>query len=257
MSTRNALQSMWDGGGVARGAWCAAPSSVTAEVVASTGYDYVCIDMQHGAIGYSDAVPMLQAISGRGATPIVRVGANDPAAIGRVLDAGALGVVVPMVGSAEEAARAVAACRYPPRGGRSYGPVRAAAVIGSRDVRDLEQVLCAVMVETREGLDRVDEIAGTEGVGAIYVGPSDLALALGLPPAYEHDEPAHQEAIERIREACDRHGIIAGIHCDGGAMAARRVEQGFRMVTVVNDLATLRAGVTAELAAATAAPAAS
>ncbi|SOD98985.1 HpcH/HpaI aldolase family protein [Blastococcus haudaquaticus] len=248
----NTLQALWDAGGAVRGAWCAAPSSVTAEAVASVGYDYVCLDMQHGAIGYADAVPMLQAVSGRGATPIVRVGANDPAEIGKVLDAGALGVVVPMVGSAEEAARAVAACRYPPRGRRSYGPVRAATVFGSRAVADLEQVVCAVMVETEEGLDRVDEIAGTEGVSAIYVGPSDLALALGLPPAYEHDDPAHQQAIERIREACDRHGVIAGIHCDGGAMASRRLQQGFRMVTVVNDLVTLRNGVAAELAAVTA-----
>ena len=248
----NPLQTIWNEGGVVRGAWCAVPSSVSAEAVASVGYDYVCVDLQHGAIGYSDAVPMLQATSGRGATPIVRLGENDPAAIGRVLDGGALGVIVPMVGSAEEAARAVAACRYPPRGRRSYGPVRAATVIGSRAVADLEQVMCAVMVETKEGLDRVDEIAATDGVDAIYVGPSDLALALGLPPAYEHEDPAHQEAIERIREACERHGVIAGIHCDGGAMAARRLQQGFRMVTVVNDLVTLRTGVAAELAAVTA-----
>ena len=251
MSSTKTLQSVWAAGGVARGVWCAAPSSVTAEAVAAVGFDYVCLDMQHGAIGYSDAVPMLQAISGQGATPIVRLAANDPAAIGRVLDAGALGVIVPMVGSAEEAARAVVACRYPPRGRRSYGPVRAATVMGTRAPRELEQVVCAVMVETEEGLERVDEIAGTDGVDAIYVGPADLSLALGLPPAYEHEAPAHREALERIRAACERHGIIAGIHCDGGAMAARRLQQGFRMVTVANDLVTLRAGVTAELAAAT------
>ncbi len=245
----NTVKSAWKAGRATVGAWLSIPSSYSAEIMAHQGFDWLCIDMQHGAIGYTDAVPMLQAIGGQGATPIVRVRANDAAVIGRVLDAGAMGVVVPMVGSAEEAARAVAACRYPPRGGRSYGPVRAATVMGSRAVGELEQVMCAVMVETKEGLDRVDEIAGTEGVSAIYVGPSDLALALGLPPAYEHDEPAHQEAIERIRDACDRHGVIAGIHCDGGAMASRRLQQGFRMVTVVNDLATLRAGAAAELAA--------
>jgi 4-hydroxy-2-oxoheptanedioate aldolase len=254
VGSSGSLQAIWDGGGVVRGAWCAAPSSVTAEAVAAVGFDYVCLDMQHGAIGYTDVVPMLQAIGGHGATPIVRVRANDASVIGRALDAGALGVVVPLVGSADEAARAVAACRYPPRGGRSYGPVRAATVMGSRAVGDLEQVMCAVMVETEEGLERVDEIAGTDGVDAIYVGPADLSLALGLPPAYEHDEPVHQEALERIRDACERHGIIAGIHCDGGAMASRRLQQGFRMVTVANDLAAMRAAVAAELAAATTGP---
>ena len=254
MGLTGSLQAVWNGGGAARGAWCAAPGPVTAEAVASAGFDYVCVDMQHGAIGYSDAVPMLQAISGQGVTPLVRVRANDAALIGRALDSGAVGVVVPMVGSAEEAARAVAACRYPPRGGRSYGPVRAAAVMGSRAPEDLERVVCMVMVETREALERVDEIAGTDGVSGIYIGPADLSLALGLPPAYEHDDPVHQEAVERIRDACDRNGIIAGIHCDGGAMAARRLRQGFGMVTVVNDLAALRAGVAAELAAATVGP---
>jgi 4-hydroxy-2-oxoheptanedioate aldolase len=220
--------------------------------VAAAGFDYVCVDMQHGAIGYSDAVHMLQAIGGQGVMPIVRVPANDPAVIGKVLDAGALGVVVPLVGSSAEAARAVAACRYPPRGGRSYGPVRAATVMGSRAIEDLERVFCAVMVETEDGLERVDEIAGTDGVSAVYVGPADLSLALGLPPAYEHEDPVHRTAIDRIRAACERHGIIAGIHCDGGAMASRRLQQGFRMVTVANDLATVRSGMAAELAAATA-----
>lgn len=249
MTFTHPLHTIWQGGGVARGAWCTAPSSVTAETVAAAGFDYVCVDMQHGAIAFSDAIPMMQAISGRGAAPVVRVPANDPGLIGQALDGGALGVVVPLVGSADEAARAVAACRYPPRGVRSFGPVLAATVMGSRDVRDLERVLCAVMVETVDGLERVDEIAATDGVDAIYVGPADLALALGLPPAYERPEPQHAEAIERIRAACERNGIIAGIHCDGGAMAARRLEQGFRMVTVANDLAVLRTGVAAGLGA--------
>src|SRR5690606_38044485 len=165
---------------------------------------YVCVDMQHGAVDYSDAVGMLQAIHAQGATPIARVPSNDLATIGKVLDAGALGVVVPLVNTAEEAAAAVAACRYPPNGGRSFGPVRASTVIGSRDPRDLEQIVVAVMVETREGLDNVDEIAATPGLDAIYVGPADLALALDLPPAYERPEPVPTEAIDTLREACVR-----------------------------------------------------
>ena len=127
MSFQNPLRAAWDRGETARGAWCSSPSSVVAETIAAAGYDYVCVDLQHGAVDYADAVHMLQAISGQGATPMARVQANDAATIGKILDAGALGVVVPLVDTADEAARAVAACRYPPLGGRSYGPVRAAA----------------------------------------------------------------------------------------------------------------------------------
>lgn len=251
MTFENPLRAALSRGEVVRGAWCSSPSAVVAETIASVGYDYVCVDLQHGAVDYSDAVHMLQAISGQGATPIARVPANDPATIGKVLDAGALGVVVPLVNNADEAARAVAACRYPPLGGRSYGPVRAATVTGSRDVADLDQVVVAVMVETREGLEQVEEIAATPGLDAIYIGPADLALALGLPPAYEHDEAAHIEAVDTIRQACEHHGVIAGVHCVGGEMAARRQAQGFRMTTLVNDLGLVRAGAAAELEIAT------
>lgn len=251
MAYVNPLTAAWDRGDVVRGAWCTSPSAVVAEAMASAGFDYVCVDLQHGAVDYSDAVHMLQAISGQGAVPIARVPSNDLATIGKVLDAGALGVVVPLVNTAEEAAAAVAACRYPPLGGRSFGPVRASTVIGSRDPMDLNKVVVAVMVETREGLENVEEIAATPGLDAIYCGPADLSLALDLPPEYEHDAQVHTDAVDRIRQACESSGIIAGVHCVGGEMSARRVGQGFRMTTVVNDLALVRSAATAELALAT------
>lgn len=247
MTFENPLRAAWARGEVTHGAWCTSPSSVVAETIASAGYDYVCADLQHGAVDYSDAVHMFQAIRGQGSAPIARVPANDPATIGKVLDAGALGVVVPLVNTAEEAARAVAATRYPPFGGRSYGPVRAATVMGTRDARQLEQVVVAVMVETREGLQNVEEIAAVPGLDAIYVGPADLALALDMPPAYERPEPEHTEAIERILQACLKNGIVPGVHCVGGAMGARRVAQGFRMTTLVNDLALVRTAGAEEL----------
>src|ERR671916_44092 len=165
------------------------PGSVGAEIFASAGVDYVCVDQQHGVIDYDSMVPMFQAIRAEGATPITRVLSNDPFLIMKALDAGALGVIVPLVNNAEDAARAVAACRYPPRGVRSYGPVRAAGVIGSRDPEELGGGgLCLGMVETREALERVDEIAATPGLDGIYIGPSDLALSLGLHPTLEIKE---------------------------------------------------------------------
>lgn len=247
--TANRLRQAWTSGQSTRGVWCTSPSAVVAEVAASCGVDYVCVDLQHGAVDYPDLVPMLMAVGGQGATPVVRVTANDPAAIGKVLDAGALGVVVPLVSTADEAARTVAACRYPPRGGRSFGPVRAGTVLGSRDPVDLEDVVVAVMVETQRGLDEVEAIAATPGLDAIYLGPADLGLALGLPPVYEHPDGPHAAAVDRIRHACDRAGIVAGIHCADGAMAARRLAQGFRMVTLANDLGLVRSGVLSELEA--------
>ena len=256
MSYVNPLLDAWASGRPTYGIWCALPSSVSMEMVAGIGFDYACVDMQHGAIDYTTALPMFQAARAGGVTPITRVPANDAGLIGKVLDAGAAGVVVPLVNTAEEAARAVAACRYPPVGQRSFGPIRASMITGNRDPQDLQKVACIVMVETGEGLENVDEIAAVEGLDAIYVGPSDLAIALGVPTGYERPEPVHVEAIERIRTACERHGVTAGIQCDSGPMAARRIEQGFGMVTVGNEggfmrklakqeLDTAKAGTTA------------
>jgi 4-hydroxy-2-oxoheptanedioate aldolase len=176
---------------------------------------------------------------------------NDPFLIMKALDAGAWAVIVPLVNSAEDAARAVSACRYPPRGMRSFGPVLAAGVIGSRDPEELGgEVLCLVMVETMEALERVDEIAATPGLDGVYVGPSDLALSLGLPPTLEVTENGHVEAVERIREACREHGIAAGIHAPSGEWARRHAEAGFDLVTVATDAPLLRGAALRELTAA-------
>src|ERR687886_2556552 len=146
---KNPLREVWAEGRTAFGLWAAIPSSFSAELVAGAGADYVCVDQQHGVVDYASMVPMLQAIGAAGAAPITRGLSNDPYRIMKALDAGALGVIVPLVNNAGEATRAVAACRYPPHGIRSYGPIRASSVIGSRDPDDLAgEVMCIVMVET-------------------------------------------------------------------------------------------------------------
>src|ERR671915_2551534 len=222
MANPNQLKVAWAESRTAFGLWMTVPGSVGAEILAGAGVDYVCVDQQHGVIDYDSMVPMFQAIRAEGAAPITRVLSNDPFLIMKALDAGAWGVVVPLVNTAGDAARAVSACRYPPRGMRSYGPVRAAGVIGSRDPEDLSgEVLCLVMVETREALERVEEIAATPGLDGIYIGPSDLALSLGLPPTLEVTADEHVKAVERIREACHRNGIAAGIHSPAGDRARR------------------------------------
>lgn len=219
----------------AYGMFCVIPSSISAEFVAAVGWDYVAVDLQHGVVGYSEAVRMFQAIGCAGTLPMARVSGNHAAEIQKILDAGAMGVIVPLVETADDAERAVRSCRYPPRGERSFGPVRAALTVGSRDVAALEQVACFVMVETQRGLANLDEIAGVPGLDGIYIGPTDLALALEVAPAYEPQAAAHVDAVERIRATCLAHGLIAAIHCDSPECAARRRAQGFQMVTVGNE----------------------
>lgn len=253
---KNPLREVWAEGRTAFGLWAAIPSSFSAELVAGAGVDYVCVDQQHGVVNYASMVPMLQAIGATGAAPITRVLSNDPFRIMKALDAGAWGVIVPLVNDAGEAARAVSACRYPPDGIRSYGPIRASDVIRSKDPEDLaREVLCLVMVETREGLENVEEIAATPGVDGVYVGPADLALSLGLPPTTEVTEKKHVEAVRRIREACQKHAIVAGIHCSSGEWAQRQAGAGFDMVTVAVDAALLGGAARREVATARSEPA--
>ena len=235
-------------GGTAFGLWSVVPGSFGAEILAGTGVDYVCVDQQHGVIGYDAMVPMLQAIDAGGSAPITRVLSGDPYGIMKSLDAGARGVIVPLVNSPDDAHSAVAACRYPPRGVRSYGPSRVAGVVGSADPEILDrEALCLVMVETREALENVDEIAATPGLDGIYVGPSDLALSLGLPPTLEVLEDEHAKAIERVRDACARNGIVVGIQASSGEWARRHAGAGFDMVTVATDASLLRGAALREL----------
>ena len=244
----NPLREIWAEGRTAFGVWSMAPDAFVAELVARTGYDYVCVDGQHGLADFASMVSIFQATDAAGAAPLARVLSNDAGLIGRTLDAGAAGVIVPLVNDAEETARAVAACRYPPEGVRSYGPVRAAEVVGSKTPRDLAgAILCFVMVETREGLGRVEEISSTPGLDGIYIGPADLALSLGLAPTLEITEKEHVEAVSRIKKACRESGIAVGIHCGSGEWARRHAEAGFDVVTVTMDAKLLTEAARREL----------
>jgi 4-hydroxy-2-oxoheptanedioate aldolase len=222
-----------------------------AEFMAQAGFDEICVDQQHGLADQATIASVFRAIELHGVAPTTRVPRNDAATIGKSLDLGALAIVVPMVGSADEAASAAAACHYPPRGGRSVGPIRGVQARSSHRLEGLDDVACVVMVETAEGVRNADSIAGTPGVDCIYIGPGDLAIGLGLSAWSEDWSPAeaglHAEAIERIRAACLRHGIAAGIHTGAGAAANRYREQGFQMITVANDLALVRLGAAIEL----------
>jgi 4-hydroxy-2-oxoheptanedioate aldolase len=250
MSTAFALREKWAKGETVFGLFASLPCGFSAEIVCAKGVDYVCVDQQHGVCDYKDMVEMARGIDARGAVPLTRVPANESWLIGKSLDAGAQGVIVPLVNNRAEAAKAVAACRYPPKGERSNGPARAALVMGSRDMKVTgDGVLCFVMVETRDGLANVDEIAATPGLDGIYIGPSDLAISLGLGPGLDRDEPEHVAAVAKILAACQRHKIVPGIHTGSGRVAKGFAAKGFRLVTFGGDATLLRAGVERELGA--------
>ena len=241
----------WRDGGQTVGAWLSIPSSFTAETMAHAGFDWLCIDMQHGLIDYTDVVHMLTAISTTETVPLVRVPWNDPPTIMKVLDAGAYGVVVPLVNNAEEARRAVSACRYPPDGGRSSGPARATMYAGAGyQAGANSEIACIVMIETAEALDNLDEILSVPGVDAAYIGPSDLAYAIGLTPTGDNDDPKHVETVDRIFEACKRNGVAPGIHTGSVEYTRRYLEQGFQMITLGADRGFMAQRAGADLAAA-------
>ena len=240
------LKEPWRGGAAAVGFWNAVGNSLVVEAIASTKPDYVVVDMQHGEAHDGNLVEMLQAVVAGGSVPLVRVPANNSASIMRALDSGARGVVVPLVDNAEEARRAVDACLFPPYGSRSMGPFRASISAGTSDPRELEKVACIVMIETRSGIENMEAIIGTHGVTAVYIGPADMSLALGLPPGSIH-APDFEAVSQKLLATCNSHGVIAGFHCHDGDTAQWAIEQGFRMVTVAVDLNLLRKAVAHEL----------
>jgi len=226
----------WRAGGRTVGGWLSIGNAYTAELMAGLGFDWLCVDLQHGLIDYTDLTVMLPAISTTDTTPIVRVPWNEPYEVMKALDAGAMGVIVPMVNNRAEAARAVSACRYPPDGLRSFGPIRAALYGGRGYAAEANrQIACIVMVETREALDSLDDIVSTPGVDGVYIGPSDLALALGMAPTGDNSDPTHAAAVQRIFDTCQRHRVAAGIHTSSLEYAERYLGHGFQFVTLGSD----------------------
>jgi 4-hydroxy-2-oxoheptanedioate aldolase len=244
----NTLRQIWARGEAVVNGWLSIPSAFSAEVMAHQGFDSLTVDMQHGVIDYQDAVTMLQAIATTPVMPLARVPWNDPARLMKILDAGAYGVICPMINTREEAEALVAACKYPPRGHRSWGPVRASLYAGA-DYGDHanEDLIVMPMIETAEALKNLDAILTVPGVDAVYVGPSDLSLALGCKPRLDQTDPPVVEAQQRIVEACKRHGVVAGIHNSTAAYALTMVAIGYQFVTLASDSRFLAARAAEEV----------
>ena len=247
----NTALSAWRKNQQTIGCWLSVANPYTAEAIANLDFDWVCVDLQHGMIDYTDLRGMLPAISTTNTIPLVRVPWNEPYEIMKVLDAGAYGVIVPMVNNREEAERAVHACRYPPYGNRSFGPIRGALYGGKGYAQEANnQLACIAMIETKEGTEKLEEIVTTPGLDGIYIGPADLALSMGLPVRGDQPEEEHLEMVKNILATAKKHGVAAGIHTSSLEYTEKYLALGFHFVTLATDSVHMVKNAARELAAA-------
>ena len=233
----NKLKARLKAGKVAVNAWSLLPSTFAAEFMVQAGWDSVTFDMQHGLHDYASAVACIQACQAHPVTPIVRVSWSEPGILGKVLDAGAWGVIIPMINTAEDARALVKACYYPPLGMRSNGPVRAAAYGVASPYQSIanDEVLILPQIETREAVANAEAILDVEGISGIYVGPSDLGFSYGLPPVLDREEPEMLDIYRYLIEQTRKRGLVAGIQNMTPAYGARMAEMGFQLITVASD----------------------
>lgn len=241
----NRVKAIWAEGRPALNGWCSIGNPFTAEIMAAQGFDSVTIDMQHGALDYSHLLPMFQAMRASGATLMARVPWNEPGIIMKALDAGAYGIICPMVNTARDAAAFVRCLRYPPLGERSFGPTRVSFAAGANYAGEANaNIIGLAMIETAEAFANVDAIAATPGLDGLYIGPADLTLSLTagrLAPGFDREEDEMVAAIKAILKAAKNAGISAGIHCGTADYAAKAIGWGFDLTTVGGDARFLAA----------------
>ena len=240
----NKLKQMFKKGEPIVNGWLQIPSAFSAEVMAHQGWDSCTIDMQHGVIDYQNALNMLQAISTTEVTPLARVNWNEPGQIMKILDAGCYGIICPMVSNRKEAENFVQACLYPSKGHRSFGPVRGLLYGGSDYAKHSDnEILKLAMIETKEALEKLDEILDTPNLDGIYIGPADLSLSIGEEPGFDKPEnTAAYKEITRILEAAKKRNLLAGIHNGTAEYAKKMIEKGFNLVTVGSDQRFMSSG---------------
>lgn len=240
---KNRIRELWSEGKPVINGWLSTSSSFVAEIMAAQGYDALTIDCQHGFVSYEAATGMLQAMRASGVVPMVRVPWLDPGDIMKALDAGAYGIICPMINNREEAERFVSYMRYPPHGVRSFGPTRALFAAGADYGQHADaEVLAFAMIETAEAMANLDEIVTTPGLDGVYIGPADLTLGLTgrkYPTGFDRQEPEMIEAIQLVLRKAKEAGIRAGLHNGTPAYAAKAVGWGFDLVTISNDVRLL------------------
>ncbi len=238
----NRIKQLWQNNETAINAWISIPDAWAAEVIAHVGYDTMTIDAQHGlARDLSVILPMLQAIKGTKTIPLIRVPQNDPAFMMSMLDAGAMGIICPMINDREETEKFVRACRFYPKGNRSFGPLRASLIYGDDYfTASDDEVITMAMIETSDAIKNLKEIASTPDLDGFYVGPWDLSISLGYEKIADFDDPSFLGILKEILDAAAENGIFAGIHSVTPEISQRMSDMGFRFVTTFSDSAGLK-----------------
>ncbi|GHB84760.1 HpcH/HpaI aldolase family protein [Persicitalea jodogahamensis] len=243
--TSNSLKKRWRDGEITINGWLCIPTSWTAEVMAHAGFDTLTIDAQHGlATDLTAILPMLQAIATTDTVPLVRVAWNDPAQHMRMLDAGAQGIICPMLNTRAETEAFVQACRYPPQGYRSIGPLRASLGDEAGYLRKAnDEVLTMAMIETADGYRNLEDIAQTPTLDALYVGTWDLCMTMGLEKMADFDDPVLLGMLDTILNVAAKNNIMAAVHCGTPENAIKMREMGFQMVTPLTDTFSLQQAI--------------
>ncbi len=248
----NKLKHAWNSGKATVNGWLAIPDGFAAETMAQAGWDSVTVDLQHGVQDYHSMVRCFQAMQSHPVLPMVRVPWNEPGIIGKVLDAGAYGVICPMINTVEEAKNFISYCKYPPKGARSNGPIRAAIYgeAGAYQTTANDEIICLPMIETKQAVENLPAILDVEGIDAIYIGPSDLGFSYGLVPKLDREEPEIMKIYDTFLAETGKRGQKACIHCGSPDYANRMIKQGFSMVTISNDSGILLTAARAAVKAA-------
>ena len=241
---KNKLKEMFKKGEPILNGWLQIPSAFSAEVMSHQGWDSCTIDMQHGVVDYPNALNMLQAISTTNVTPLARVNWNEPGQIMKILDAGCYGIICPMVSNRKDAEKFVKACLYPSKGYRSFGPVRGLLYGGNDYAKHADnEILKIAMIETKEAIEKLDEILNTPNLDGVYIGPADLSLALGEEPGFDKPESTKAfKEISKILELTKKKNLLAGIHNGSVDYAKKMISKGFDLVTVGSDQRFISSG---------------
>lgn len=239
----NTIRRLWEQGKPVLNGWLSIGNGFTAEIMSQQGYDAVTIDQQHGFLSYDALAPMLQAMKASPVTPMVRVPWLQPGDIMKALDAGAMGIICPMINNRAEAEHFVSCMRYPPNGQRSMGPTRAVFAHGADYAKTADQdVIALAMIETADGMKNLDEIVKTPGLDGVYIGPADLTLGLTgrkYAVGFDREETEIIDAIKTILARAHEAGIRACLHCGTPAYGAKAIGWGFDLVTLSNDVRLL------------------
>jgi len=246
---RNKIKELWQAGEPVVTGWCQTPDPFITEAMTRAGFDALVLDMQHGmTIGPDRAGVWLQIVGQCDIAPLVRLPWNEPAYAQWVLDAGAMGVIIPMISTVQDARKAIGACKYPPMGYRSNGPTRAQFFGTDYLGRANDETLCLLMMETVEGVQNIEQIVQLPGCDGFFIGPSDLAISAGLPANLDCKDPRHVAMVQRVIDTAKKHGKNAGIYVTGPEEGVRRWKQGFNLNPFCSDLAVLVEGVNRNLA---------